>query len=301
VDGFTVAEGLTAINELRERLTATLADWGVEVSQLLRELEAQRVELTALKAQEAEGEKAEQLKRQLEGQERLIDTLKQEAEESAALRREVRAKDLEIEQLKSELSSKRELIHALRRDAESVDRLKGDGKAKDQEIAQLQKGKQTAEHTIALLTEQVEGLKEAQGTHAEASELEAVRAELEARKTLIRSLRADAERATVLDAQLDEKRDVIAQLESSMNRHANTIAELKQNADLWKKKYQRLRGFEATVTSAQVPALTETDVRVFEAAQGDTTFVPDRTTAIDMRDALLKAKRAATGGRESES
>mgnify|MGYP006202273163 CR=1 FL=1 len=134
----------------------------------------------------------------------------------------------------------------------------------------------------------------------DASELEAIRSELEARKTLIKSLRADADRVTALEAQLEEKREIIGELEASINRHAETIAELKRLADMWKKKCQAQRGAaDGEVTSARLPAFTETDVRALERLHAEAGKSPDRTIAIDMRQSLLEARRyAAAKGKE---
>ena len=52
----------------------------------------------------------------------------------------------------------------------------------------------------------------------EQGEIDALRAELEARKTVIKSLRADQERVAALQKSLEEKREVVEQLEASMNR-----------------------------------------------------------------------------------
>jgi len=65
------------------------------------------------------------------------------------------------------------------------------------------------------------------------TEVEALRADLEARKSLIKSLRSDQERIAPLQANLQEKQEIIAQLEAAMNRHSNTIAELRRIWDIY--------------------------------------------------------------------
>ena len=98
-----MAELHTPIDELRERLTGLLADWGAELSMVLRELEKKRERLAELEADaERHDEQLESLNKRLEGQEGLIETLSADAEEAFKLRREVQSKDLEIERLQSE-------------------------------------------------------------------------------------------------------------------------------------------------------------------------------------------------------
>lgn len=293
-----MAERQTSVEELRERLTATLADWGTELAEVLRELESQRKELADLRRLQVDAKAVDELKKQLQGQTTLIESLTEEAGEADRLRRESGGKDTEIERLQAELASKQDLIRALRRDAETVDRVKGESKSKDKELSTLKKEKTRLDRELAELRDELDRLQEIEAASADTSELEAMRAELDARKTLIKSLRADAERAVSFENQLEEKREVIGQLEASINRNADTIDELKRTADVWKKKYLRLRGSEATATSAEVPALTGTDLHALERASND--FTPERTTAIDMRDALIKARHAATRTHEED-
>jgi len=131
------------------------------------------------------------------------------------------------------------------------------------------------------------------------AEIESLRAELEARKTLIKSLRADQERVAALRTTLDQKQEIIEQLEASTNKHAATIAELRRNSDAWKRKYQLLRGESGTATtSVNLPTLSDTDVRVVEELDKDSKVAPDATIAIDMRRSLLEARRTVAQGGE---
>jgi chromosome segregation ATPase len=294
-----MADVETPIETLRDRLTGLLADWGAEFSMVLRELETKRARVKELDSSAAgRDDELDVLRRQVDGQEDLISTLKSDAEDASKLRREVHGKDLELDRLTSELDSKQELIQALRRDAERMDRLKGDGRAKDQEIARLNAEQARAERRANDLQQELDALKDSsEESNQDAVELEAVRAELDARKTLIESLRADADRLGALEARLEEKREVIAKLETSMNRHANTIAELKRSVAAWKTKYTNLRskGTAAAATSTQLPRLTDTDIRSLEALDGQAGGAPERTIAIDMRESLLEARRTAHG------
>jgi chromosome segregation ATPase len=280
------------IDQIRDRLTGLLADWGTELSAVLEELEDKRARVAELEGRAAD---LEMLQKRIDGQDGLIATLTADAEEASRLRQEVGAKDVELERLSSELESKKELIRALRRDAESSDRLKSDAKLKDREIEALKAQLAEAAQRGAAFEAELETLRDAGARSDESAELDALRAELDARKTLIKSLRADQERATRLEASLEEKREVIEQLEASINRHAATIAELKRSAEAWKRKYQGLKsGNSAAAMSATVPALTETDVRAMEQLEKQGAAPPpDATIAIDMRRSLLEARRAA--------
>jgi chromosome segregation ATPase len=298
-DSFPMVQDERPIEDLRERLTGLLADWGTDLALLLDELGAKRARLAELESAAAEREeRVTVLEQQTEAQSQLIETLKTDADETAALRGSLRDRELEVERLSSELDSKKDLIRALRRDAETVDRLKADAKRKDLDSAAMHKELRELRERNAALGTELAQLKEESATDEseQAAELEAMRAELDARRTLIKSLRADQDRAHALETSLEEKREVIAELEASLNRHVHTIAELKRNVDTWKRKFQGTTGAGATGT-ATLPGLTETDVRVIEhleiAVEAGNS---DATVAIDMRRSLLEARRAAQVG-----
>jgi hypothetical protein len=102
-----------------------------------------------------------------------------------------------------------------------------------------------------------------------------------------------------LQASLVEKGEIIEQLEASINRHSNTIAELRRSADNWKRKYQAVKGDSPTATtSVNLPRLSDTDVRVIEELEKSGNAKPDSTIAIDMRRSLLEARRTAAKGNE---
>lgn len=289
----------TSIGDLRDRLTGLLADWGADVAQVLKELEEQRARVADLesKAQGQDGE-LEALQQRIDGQNTLIEALKGDAEDAARLRAEVREKDLEFERVRSELESKKELVRALRREADGSDRTKSDLKQKDREIEELRAKLQRAERQAAESAAELGTLRAAAASRSEEeqAELEALRSELDARKTVIKSLRADQERVLALQAGLDEKREIIEQLEATIGRHSNTIAELRRSADAWKRKYQAVKGESSTATtSIDLPALnalSDTDVRVVEELDRVPMSKADATIAIDMRRSLLEARRA---------
>jgi hypothetical protein len=99
---------------------------------------------------------------------------------------------------------------------------------------------------------------------------------------------------TSLEARLEERREVISKLEASINRHAGTITELKRIADVWKERYHTLKGgASGATTSTEIPTFSETDLRAIEHLNAEGGEKSDRTIAIDMRQSLLEARRAA--------
>lgn len=280
----------TPIGTIRERLSGLLADWGEDFSSLLTELEEKRARLNELETDAVDNtQKFQSLSRQVEAQDTLIESLNLEADEATALRQEIHDRDLELEKKSAEIGSKHELISALRQDTEGIGRLKGDGRVKDQEIARLVIEKEQAvQHAAELTASTLTGIDTA-------AELEAVRAELEARKSVIESLRGDAGRAQALEAQLEEKRDVIAKLEVSVDRHAGSIAELQQTIASWRAKYAALKTqvpSTASTTSPVPPGLTGDELQSLDCAEDVSGDLIDATVSVDMRKSLLTAQQA---------
>ena len=287
----------TPIGTIRERLSGLLEDWGADFSTLLTELEDKRARLNQLEAEAAgKADAVEALSRQVEAQDTLIETLNLDAGTAATLRKKIQDKDLELEKNKAEIDSKQDLIGALRQDTEGIGRLKGDGRLKDQEISRLRSEKEQAEQHAAELSAEFKILSASTMTGIDAAvELEAVRTELDARKSVIESLRGDAERAQALEAQLEEKRAVIAKLEALIDRHAKSIVELQQTVGSWKAKYATLKSRDFAVESATSPALPELtgeELQSLESAEDVSGELTDATISIDMRKSLLKTQQA---------
>jgi chromosome segregation ATPase len=282
------------IQGLRDRLTGLLADWDAELTVVLKELEEKRARVAELEGAAASKDEVDQLKQQVDGQTQLIETLRVDAEEASKLRAEVRTRDLEFERVSSELESKKELVRALRRDTDGVDRVRTESRREVEELkAKLQKAEAQAAKAAAAVREANDSKKSEDHT-----EVEALRADLEARKSLIKSLRSDQERIAPLQANLQEKQEIIAQLEAAMNRHSNTIAELRRSVETWRRKYLALKGDSPTVTtSVTMPALSDTDVRIIEQVDKKGGGVNQQATiAIDMRRSLLEARRSGPKG-----
>lgn len=293
-----MAESSRSLDTFRERLTESLAEWGSEVSSLLTELERLENELdehrsgVQLRDQDLEAAHAE-----IARQKELVETLRAESAEAGTLREGLSAKDKEIERLASELESKKELVRALRRDAERAEKLKSDARDKETEVGQLKYRCESLLHENEALKADNDALRAEAESNSEdvLAELEAARNELDARKSLIASLRADAERVDALEASLDEKRKIIATLENSMNRQSETITELQRKADAWKSKYESLKSDGPVSTSVELPALTTAAIEK-RVASGEVSSA-EQTIAIDMREPLRQARIRANESR----
>lgn len=300
---------MTDINQtfdsLQERLESIRAELEKGFAGVAGDLDAVRDAARELQtAGSSHDKKLRQLEERAEGQSELIETLTSEAEEARSLRREVRERDLEVERLNSELDSKKELIKALRQQLGEVDQLKATARQHDKKIFEQQHELDRKQKDLDLANEQIESLKAeltvenekaADDTAADNAELIALRSELDARKAMIKSLRADVERAGALEGQLADKRAAISALEESIDHHVDTIAELRRSVEGWKKKYEAAKGervVKPEETLAEPPEFTDTEIEALKALDAVADGPPDRTVAIDMRDALKEARRS---------
>lgn len=135
-----------------------------------------------------------------------------------------------------------------------------------------------------------------QSQAAQHAEVEAMRAELAARKSLVKRLRSDAERGKALERELAQNRQVIETMKDSIERDARTIAELRLSANSWERKYRRL--IEAGSSEpgpdsdrfSYSDVFTDTGVAMFldETTEADGA----RTVVIDMTEPLREAREA---------
>jgi chromosome segregation ATPase len=285
-----MADNELSIESLRDRLTDTLAEWGAQFSVVLTELDQKRAAVEKLRAKAAEhDERVEQLERQLKAQSELMGDLQDDIADANRLRKQVQEQDLEMDRLSAELESKQELVAALRRDAEGVQNLRDQLGAKDRRISELQSANRVAQEDAERLARDVEDLTERAQTEVDsASEVDALRAELDARKTLIQSMRSDLKRLGTMDAKLEEKRQVIGKLEDSVDRHTKTIQDLHATINRLREHNARKPAMRKLLSSGEtLPPLSSTDV---QRALED----PDveHTIAIDMRESLIEARRS---------
>lgn len=282
----------TPIEALRERLTQLLADWGAEMSMVLTDLEDARGQIAKLESAAGSKDEAQELRRRLQGQEDLIETLKADAAEAAKLRKSLHASELEAEKHRSELETKRDLVKALRKDLDKAEDLKKELKRKDRELAGLASEKEQLEQRLS------DAEQSAQDSKDDTTELVAIRAELEAKTSLLKSLRTDADRCEALEEQVDEKRATIAKLEKSIESQAATIADLKDSVKRWKDRYAAVKSGDLTGdtsirTRPNLPVASAGEETLDEAAATITDAQAERTLAINMRDALREARTAA--------
>ena len=277
-----------SIEGLREQLTDSLADWGSQLSLLLNELENQRARVVELEASaNAHDERVESQASQLKAQAELITALQDEVSETGDLRQQMHDAELETERVAAELDTKRDLIAALRRESAGSDEMKKSLRAKDEEIGRLRESQRQADQHISALQGELAEWQDQAGD--DGSEVEALQADLDARKSLVDSLRSDIERLAPLEGKIKEKQSVISKLEASVNRQAATIAELHQTIATWRRRYSSLKGGHdgSQATAPRLPKLTETDVRALE------NMPADQTMAIDMSESLEEARAAA--------
>lgn len=225
-----MAKSERQIDELRERLSRLLADWGTEISAVISALENEQSESSA-RAENAQA-------------------LENQANELAKLRQRIRERDM------------------------ALDHLTKTSKERDAKFAELDRELRSARSRVDELERQLATLdRPAQQKNVPQDEVEAMRAELAARKLLVKTLRTDAERGKALEKEVAENRDLIAKLKVTIDRHSRTNAELRRGADNWERKYRELS------ESAGKRLSRESDKEV------DGT----KTVVIDMTEPLRKA------------
>ncbi len=276
------------IDTLRDRLTDSLAEWGAQISELLAELEQMRAQVHELRAEQIQDDdRVSDPRRPLRAQSALMADLQTDVQEGAALGNKVHEKDEEIARLSAELASKQELIRVLRRDAEQCDQLKAELQLRDQRIRALKSDNQTAKDRAERLARDLKQLTEsAEQADSSVSELEALHAELDACKTLNWSLPSDLDRTGDPEHKLAEKQRVISTLEASVDRHAQTIADLHATIEQLEAQAGG-RGDEqrSAALDGTLPPLSGTDVqRVLEMTD------MEQTVVIDMSESLIEGQ-----------
>jgi chromosome segregation ATPase len=277
----------TPIDSLRERLTQLLADWGAEMSMVLKELEDARARLAEIERSSIDREdELDELRHRIVKQDALIDTLTNDAEEAGQLRKMLSTAELEAEKVRAELESKHDLIKVLRADADKKNTLQDSlDKAEKALEAERQAGVELRERVAA-------AGQTAASSQDDKSELAAVRAELDAKTALIEKFRADAERAEHREESLDSQAKAKAELKESATRTSEVSTESTVTVD------------DGVTTMRAVPELPFSDLDDEEddpAAQAATDLLAERTLAINMRDSLLDARKTQEQGSKKAS
>lgn len=311
------------LDAVRDRLSRLLSEWGGEVSSLLFELGQKRGRLVELEAAASEqaGE-LEAMRSRVQDHEELIASLRQTSQEASTLKSEARQKDLDIERLAGELKTEQEIGQALRKQAERADDLASALQIKEREVqqgrderAQLaariedlngklndleadceRRGDSESAELVAVrgeLEQMRDHLDVTRGElDATRAELDATRAEVEARKALIKSLRADADKAAVLESMLEEKSQIIRQLEQSADRNEPTIAQPRGRVD---ESHADPDGEDTTIAARVDPPAAFSEAELAEIQDADETTAPGDaedvdTISIDVRKTLEEVR-----------
>ena len=250
-----MAKSDPSIDELRKRLTGLLADWETEISTVVRLLDDRKA------AGAVRPDRSQSLDKS--------QTHDHSAAEQADLQQRIRDRDLALDYVKKKL------------------------KEKDQQFLEFEKEREKSRIRIEELERKLgeSGEAAAQPKGGQQAELEAMRAELAARKSLVKSLRADAERGKALEKELAENRKRISNMGESIERHARTIVDLRRNAESWEEKYRRLEASAAKAPAVRVPSAAAPAAKEAEV-DGSRTIVIDMTESLRAaRDERLKKNR----------
>jgi chromosome segregation ATPase len=262
-----MAKAERQLDELRERLTALLADWGTEISAVMAALESQQ------SLADTHVERVQELQNQVN--------------ELAKLKQRIRERDLALDHLTAKSKEKDARIAELEKEHRKV----------RTRVEELEQQLAAAPARPAEPVEPVE-----QNKRFQQEEFEAMRAELAARKSLVKTLRSDAERSKTLEKELAENREAMATMKKSIDRNTKTMAELRRSADSWEQKYRKLlegRGDQPS-RSVQMPRgdqvlRNDPPSRIAASHDSDETkempmIDPSHTIVIDMAEPLRQAR-----------
>lgn len=278
----------------REHLESLGEALVTDVAALLAELDDLRDRIAASEAEAQSRQlRLQQLEDRANGQSELIETMRQEAEESQGLRELVLRREIEIEKAAAELESKREIITALRRQLADLGDLKAAVSSRDETIAAQQDRLEQTARELAGVRQELESRRtDATEAAIDQAELAALKSELEARKAQIKTLRSDAARVEALEIQLDDSRAAAAALEDTINQHVETITRLKQSISTWKHKYRSATGesLASTDATSRIAPFSESEAEVLAELEQEVAG-SDCTVTIDMSQALHEARR----------
>ena len=197
-----------------------------------------------------------------------------------------------LEQQLDELTSLRELVSS--QDVEISD-LRQRAQEQDDQYAELEAKHEQACARISELESRPAAQDGAamQLNSRQQAEFEAMRTELAARKSVVKNLRADAERGKALEAEIAHNREVIATMRQSIERDAKLMAELKLSASRWERKYLKLAEAGSSEPSHETDfsystAFSETVATMFLAESAE--VYGEKTIVIDMTEPLREAR-----------
>jgi chromosome segregation ATPase len=178
----------------------------------------------------------------------------------------------------------------------ALDYLKRISPEKDVRLAELEAELNKARALIQELERQGEArTKPAQSQKGvPQEEVEAMRAELAARKVLVKSLRTDADKGKALEKELAENRQLMVTMKTLLDRHSKTISELRRSAETWERKYNRLAEAGTEKPSRNDDTLSDSsilsDTGVEQYVNASMEIDGAHTIVIDMTEPLRKAR-----------
>lgn len=203
----------------------------------------------------------------------------------------------EVKALANQVTEIKKLRQQVRDRDVALDHLKRRSKDRDQRLAELERELQKARALIAELEQKVGAMDKAapQQKDTPHAEVEAMRAELAARKSLVKTLRSDAERGKALEKEVTQNRQVIATMKESIERDAKTIAELRLSSNSWERKYRKLAEAGHDESARASGTFADSDIFLTDTAVG--MFIDDskeidggHTVVIDMTEPLREAR-----------
>lgn len=199
--------------------------------------------------------------------------------------------DDSVQALENQVAELAKLRQRIRERDLALDHLTKKSKEKDSRIAELEALLQKARARIEELERRIADAEKQPPSQpaVQQEEFEAMRAELAARKSLVKSLRTDAERGKALEKELARTREEMAAMKTSNQRHARTISELRRSSDNWERKYRELSetaGKRLSRETDRAPRGTRIEPTVDAPAEVDGT----RTVVIDMTESLRAAR-----------
>lgn len=214
-------------------LQARLNKYKTKLRAVQQDLDTAHIELDKAKNVDtadrvaAQESQIDDLKKQLDAQAELIQTLEQESKSGSNVKRELAAKDAAIGDLESELQTKSEIIEGLQQDVDNLQRKAAGLRGLDSETVRLKSLVMQEQNRVTELEEQNELLKRrmqeqapdaarAMDEAATDSEVEALQRELEKRELAVKKLVAAGRKQ---EAELEKARAA---------------------ADNWRRKYQFL-------------------------------------------------------------
>lgn len=202
-----------------------------------------------------------------------------------------------MQAVENQVNDLTELRQRIRDRDVALDHVKEKSKEKDARIAELAAEQKKSLARVEELEKKLGTLDKPAGGQKDSphAEVEAMRAELAARKSLVKTLRADAQRGKALEEEVAQNREIIETMKNAIEQHTKTISELRMNSNSWERKYRRLADAGNDESTRDEGKFTDSDIFLTETAVG--MFLDDsvevdgsNTVVIDMTEPLQEAR-----------